>query len=427
MKILVAFHSCMDLGGIINHTEQLIGGLKDLGHDVHFREFVWAETVRSKKVEGNWRIGPSGVPYDQGKGWNFPSSHRIPYRTWPRVKAAQEFLSWFDLVIWTVPVPSQSANNRGNSDWVGLYDLPPTTKQIAFSHDGNAEAGYPHILAIADKLSAIACVHACALKATDYIPVNRGLILNPQHNPVREVLHWDSKLPGFFNMQTFKAWKRVHELVEAIAYMPKLRENELRHVIGDGIERRYMRSEDKCKENYFHDQNDDWFSSMKFWDAALVNGMTADSHWQEDKVSEALHSARVLVDPSWSKKYAQKGGHWNRVVVDAMIHGCIPVAREMGMGTELFEPWVHYVPIDQEATPQEYAERVLSVGDMDASTAATFREANLEILPRFDRKNVAGHLIDLAYGEIGIGAGTDNPDVRKKAEDIMFNHYGVMI
>jgi hypothetical protein len=36
MKILVPVHQFNNFGGIINHTEQLIAGLKDGGHEVTF-------------------------------------------------------------------------------------------------------------------------------------------------------------------------------------------------------------------------------------------------------------------------------------------------------------------------------------------------------------------------------------------------------
>jgi glycosyltransferase involved in cell wall biosynthesis len=429
MKILVALHQVMDLGGIINHTEQLIGGLKDLGHTVHLKQFVYAMNAFDQRRDGDFIVGPSGIPHNQGKGWNFTRMQRVPYKGGANLTSAKQILSGYDLVIWTVPVPSKNKENLGNHEWVELYDLPKYVKQIAFIHDGNVRQGAPHILAIQEHLVGIACVHGCALNGADFITTPRTLILNPQEMPVRDVADWSNKKPGFVNMQTFKAWKHAHELIQAIAYMPTRVEGELREVAGMGIEYQYMTSEDKCKEEYFHSyQGDQWFAGYKFWDAAVVNGMTHHGYWNTNEVAAWLTQARVLVDPSWSKKYSAIGGHWNRVVVDAMIHGAIPVATEMGMGSEIFEEGVHYVGVPAGGVdPQNYADIILETSNMNHHQARNFRDAALDVLPLFDRKKVAQKVVDLANWNVPVIMGQENPDIRSKASDIMFNHFGVLM
>ena len=422
MKILVALHQCMDLGGIINHTEQLIGGLQDLGHTVHLKEFVWANRAPDLRKEGDFILGPSGIPHHQGKGWLFKTRERVPYRGPGNLAGAKQILEKYDIVIWTVPVPSKNRNNLGNHDWPELYNLPERVKQIAFMHDGNAKKGNAHILAIQDRLSGLACVHPCALNGSEFTSIPRALVLNPQQDPVRAVYRWEDKKPGFINMQTFKAWKHAHELIGAIRFMPKKGDDELREVAGKGIEYQYLTSEDKCKDAYFHDDGE------KFWDAAVDNGMTHHDYWNVDEVDMWLKQARVLVDPSWSNNYSKVGGHFNRVVVDAMIRGCVPVAREMGMGNELFKAGQHYVAVPQEASLEEYAEIVIDAGNMSSAQAKQYRDENSAILPLFDRKNIARQVIDLAHGELlGSVVGQDDPKVRNKVEQLMFDHFGVLI
>lgn len=427
MRICVAFHACMDLGGIINHTEQMIGGLKDLGHQVDFKELVYADRANGVQKSGDFEIGPSGIPFNQSKGWNFAVKDRIAYKTGAGIRTAQQILNGYDLVIWTVPVPPKNKSHLGNDRWPELYALEPEVKQIAFIHDGNCRDGAPHLLHIQEHLVGLACVHGCALNGAAHLTVPRALVVNPQFNPIRAYLHWNDKRPGFVNMQTFKAWKHVHELIEAIAYMPELRSGEFREVAGRGIEYQYMTSEDKCKPQYFHDQNDEWFSSMKFWDAALGHGMTHHDVWSTDEVRHWLQNARVLVDPSWSKKYSQVGGHWNRVVVDAMINGAIPVAQAKGMGTELFTAGVHYVDLGKARDAQDYADIIMETGNMDSVSAAIYQEAARNILQMFDRRTVAQRIIDLANGELETIVGVDDPVVRKKYEDLMFDQYGVLV
>ncbi len=427
MKICVALHSCMDLGGIINHTEQLIGGLKELGHKVDLKELVYADRAATMGKDGDFEIGHSGIRFNQGKGWNFKAENRLAYKTTAGLRTAIQILNGYDMVIWTVPVPPKNKQHLGNDRWPDLYDLNPNVKQIAFVHDGNVKSGAPHLLHILDKLSGLACVHACALNGAAHLAIPRAMVVNPQFMPIRDIQPWENKRKGFVNMQTFKAWKHVHELVEAIAYMPDKHPEELREIAGKGIEYQYMTSEDKCKPNYFHDQNDDWFSSMKFWEAAETNGMTHHDYWNSEQVLEMLTSARVLVDPSWSAKYSAVGGHWNRVVVDAMINGCVPVAQTRGMGNELFVAGQHYIDLGvANGDPEHYAEIVLEAGNMDRNQAMIYRDQARQILPMFDRVAVAQRLIDLAHGNIVTETGVDDPGVRKKYEDLMFDQYGVL-
>jgi glycosyltransferase involved in cell wall biosynthesis len=418
----------MDLGGIINHTEQLIGGLSDLGHTVHLKELVWANNANAQRKEAEWSYGPSGIPHHQGKGWNFERRDRIPYKGGANLSSAKQILEGYDLIIWTVPVPSKNRNNLGNNDWPELYNLDPRVKQIAFVHDGNAQKGSSHIVAIQDHLSAIACVHPCALNGASFVDAPRALVLNPQENPVREHMDWEDKAPGFVNMQTFKAWKHVHELVKAIAYMPARQVNEMRDIAGLGIEYRYMTSEDKCKEAYFHTAPDKEFYAERIWDAALANGMTHHDYWDETEVDDWLSRSRILVDPSWSNNYSKIGGHFNRVVVDAMIRGCVPIALSKGMGDELFEAGVNYVEVFPE-DPQEYADIIIEAGNMTSIQSRRFIEANREILPLFDRKRIAQQVIDLTHGNAKVEAdqGSISDKMQAKVEDIMFNHFGVLI
>jgi hypothetical protein len=414
----------MDLGGIINHTEQMIGGLKDLGHEVHLKEFVWANQAHATRKEGDFLVGPSGIPHHQGKGWNFGRHDRVAYRG-GNLSSAIQILNGYDMVIWTVPVPSKNRDNMGNHDWPELYNLNKEVRQVAFIHDGNAAKGSMHLTAVQHHLDAIACVHPCALNGASIFAPRRALVVNPQQDPVRAVYAWDTKLPGFVNMQTFKAWKHVHELVEAIDYMPGITsEDELREVAGLGIEYRYMTSEDKCKDHYFHKDG------RRFWDAALENGMTHHGYWDTDEVDMWLKQARVLVDPSWSVNYSKNGGHFNRVVVDAMIRGCVPVARPLGMGDELFKAGQHYVEIPHGVDAQQYADIILETGNMSTDRALDFRRENIRILQMFDRKIVAQRLIDLTLEGVDDQSTTHNPPNKKvlqRYENLMFEHFGVIV
>lgn len=422
MKICVALHSCMDLGGIINHTEQLIGGLQDLGHDVHLREMVWSVTAPGQSKKADMAYGPSGIPHHQGKGWNFRREQRIPYKGAKMIQALCT-LGEYDMIIWTVPVPPKNKLNIGNACWPHLYDLPSRVKQVAFVHDGNSKSNSGHLLAVQDHLSALCCVHPCALNGADFTNLPRALTLNPQHIPLRPKRPWDQKLPGFVSMQTFKAWKHAHELVGAIRYMPAKKTMEMRDIAGKGIEYQYLTSVDKCKEAYFHPDGE------RFWETAVANGMIHHDYWSADQVDDRLIQSRILVDPSWSNRYSRIGGHFNRVVVDAMIRGCVPVARRLGMGDEFFVAGQHYIPIDENADAQEYADTVIAAGNMQERYAKQFRSNVTELLVLFDRRRIAQQVVDMAHGNFDMLPPSSGPTARHydKIDDVLFNHFGVLL
>jgi len=113
-----------------------------------------------------------------------------------------------------------------------------------------------------------------------------------------------------------------------------------------------------------------------------------------------------------------------------MINGAIPIATEMGMGSELFKAGEHYVAVEPGGlSPQAYANTILETGNMKPVEAQRFREAHLELLPLFDRKVVAQRLLNLAFGALDateIRVGKTDLDVKRKFEDLMYNHYGVL-
>lgn len=437
MKIAICLYPIMDLGGIVNHTEQLIGGFKDLGHSVDLLELSWKNKhprANNKAVDTTWEWGPSGIQHHQGKGWNFPARNRFGYKgTW-RLNETKQKLEGYDLIIWSVPVPTKLAEHHGNSDWPKLYDLKHP-KQIAVIHDGNCASACPHILHIAGYLTGLACVHPCAYNGADIFPIKRQMILNPQDLSDVEHTLWDDKAVGFISLQTFKAWKHVHELIRAIAYMPERKDQEFRWVVGEGIEYRYMVSEEKCKPQYYHsftmDDDDNpsdskWYAGMKIWDAAIEQGMQRpDKGWWSATVTTAmLKHTRILVDPSWSSKYSMVGGHPNRVVVDAIRCGAIPVARPLGMGAEIFQAGIHYVPIPHGVGPQEYADIVLDVGNMSKTKVTNYQEAGRDKLQLFERGKIASMYLSLAEGD-HTATGVVSASLIIKCNEVLENFFEV--
>jgi glycosyltransferase involved in cell wall biosynthesis len=422
MKICIAIYDCMDLGGIINHTEHLAAGFREIGHDVDFLQILYKDgAARSQRdALGAQRLG-TGVPYRQGAGWTFPADNRVTY--WrDSTKRARQKLGEYDIVIWTVPVPPKNKPNLGNDVWPELYDLSDV-KQIAISHDGNAARGYPHLLHVAEKLAGLACVHPCAMNTCEFLPIPRAMIVNPQQSPLeRKSRHWDDRHHGFINAQTFKAWKHAHELIGAIRYMSEPQPQERRYVIGKGIEYQYLTSQDKCKPQYFHADGE------RFWDSAEANGMEHHDYVDEQSLMHLMGGTRAVVDPSWSDRYAKKGGHFNRVLVEAMMNGCVPVARLKGVGDDFFKPNEDYIAIPEDADLQQYAEFVEQAGHASEKFRDAMEYNYRPKLAKFDRRRVAQDFIDLAMGEhvSAVTSYTRDVTAETKSDDILFEHFDIL-
>lgn len=385
MRILFVMYELNNLGGIINFTEQLGYGFRDLGHTVDFVQLRWAQNyvTREREVTPKY-IDGFLYPYNQDSGWLFPNNKRIPYKGQENLKKWKQFASKFDLLIWLVPVPTMQKQNAGNTDWLSLYDVP--VKQLCIVHDGNLIRSYPYISALKPYITGLVGVHPCGYNSA-LCGMPRTLIFNPQDIPEdSRVPSYQSRKKGFVSLQTFKRWKRVDDLVRAIPYIDKDIE---KNVIGYGMELAYMTSLDKCKEEYKTETGE------RIWDIALANGMKHEGFIHPHKRDKLLRTYRTLIDSSWSKAYSGIGDHFNRVTIEAIIQGAIPIARNFGVSTNvegnglIFKANKNYVMIPWDATPQEFAEIVNYANNMSSKEAMDYMNEGYSILYNFDRRFVA--------------------------------------
>ncbi len=413
MKIALVIYPINDFGGIINHVENLAYGLRELGHSVNFHILYWQENFSSSfrldsdlYGSGDWSRG-AFCAVSQGKGWNVkPWIHKLAYKGIGNLSRTKEILSSYDLVIWEVPVPTRTKNNKGNTDWYKLYSA--CTKNIAIIHDGNMH-NTPWICAIRNKLDGLACVHECAYNTAKALDVPRALILNPQDlSGAYEPYDYLERQKGFLSLQNFKGWKHVDQLIRAIPYVSP----EIRKVMaGGGIEQRYMVSRTKIKERYICKSGYDPDllpgvdeSRMSIWDRALHYEMEWKGFIPGFQVDVLLAQLRTLIDPSWSIKYSKMGGHFNRVVVEAMKRGAIPIAVNLGMSNNeagngaVFTSRDNYIMIPYNYPPKEYGAVINYANSLPTSDAARIQENNYSLLSEFDRVKVAQDYIDLSEG-----------------------------
>lgn len=368
MKILILYFEIADPGGIINHTEHLIHGLKSLGHEPILRKLENKEVVRGVASRRTLDTGFSGIRFEQKQGWVFTKEDKIPFLgvNWRR------YTSQFDLVIWEVPIPP----SKQEFNLQRLYDI--RVPQIMFIHDGNAVKLYPEVAKLAKKIDLLACVHPCALGNVHALGIrNAKLVVNPQANIEERLTKPSSRGRTYCSFQTFKAWKRVHELVAAAPLIDG-------HFIlgGGGIEYYYMTSQTKRKPQY-----------GDIWERALESGMEYTGYVPESVRDEIMKNCSFVVDPSWSNTYARYGSHFNRVMVDGIVQGCVPVLRDKFMeGNGIFEEDVHYKTFPHDATKEELA------ASMNAIMASPFRKRMVQetqklVAQTFDSRKVARELL----------------------------------
>lgn len=410
MKIALVLYPINDLGGIINHVENLAFGLRELGHEVSLHILYWQNTFKRGYSDDALIKSPGWVrgafcAVHQQLGWNaFPWKQKLSYKGPENLKKTKEILSKYDLVIWEVPVPSKSKANIGNFDWTSLYSS--CNKNIAVLHDGNL-FNIPWIFGIRKFFKGIACVHECSFNLGNNLDVPRSLILNPQDlTGIEELYTYPKRTPGFLSLQVFKSWKHVDDLIRAIPYInPSLK----KYVAGGGIEQRYMVSKNKTKEKYFCKTEYDpdlstYFetSKVRIWERAVVYGMEYLGFISSFKRDLFLGNVRTLVDSSWSKNYNQHGSHFNRVIVDAIRMGAIPIAVNLGMSRDesgeglIFKPGKNYIMIPYGISPKEYGKIIEYGSFLSDSEFKYFLENNYEILRSFDRRKIAQDFIDLS-------------------------------
>lgn len=341
MKVLLPLYQIQDLGGIINWVEHLCHGMKTLGAEVTLVRLEDKEQCVERIKAKRTGVGNTGLAMDQRAGWAFPLTHRVPLRAvnW------QQYTTPYDLVIWVVPVPSEA---NLFDDWERLYDI--ATPQVMVIHDGNLNDLYPHAYEVMPKCCRVVGVHDCAYNSISHKIDNRCLIPNPQilTNDRMKPVRFAKREQEVFSLQTFKRWKRVDDLIRAVPHI-----NGKVFLAGGGIEYYYMTSAGKRKACY-----------GRIWEEAISAGMSYLGYIPESVRDECLSDSKLLIDPSWSKKYATYGSHFNRTFVDAIIAGCMPAGRGLMYDGNSYFPKDLYVTIPYDATPIEFAAEVNTALDL---------------------------------------------------------------
>lgn len=261
--------------------------------------------------------------------------------------------------------------------------------QLAVVHDGNLRRNYPHLQEVSNCLDGLICVHDAAYHSAEFIDCPRSLIANP--HDVSETCHrpYMERDDRIFSLQTFKRWKRVDDFIRAIPYLSDFTETA---VCGAGIEYCYMTSKTKCKEEYKDELG------VPIWENAIRSGMDYRGYVTTLERDRLMQESKLLLDPSWSVAYSKIGCHFNRVMVEAMVQGCIPVCTDLAMkDSRLFKAGVNFVEIPYNADPVDYADALEEA--LFNPMLATMQENNFELIRQFSPDNIVQQILELADGD----------------------------
>ncbi len=130
------------------------------------------------------------------------------------------------------------------------------------------------------------------------------------------------------------------------------------------------------------------------WDVAADAGMRYLSYIGSDERDEELANCRLLVDTSWSEKHERLGCHFNRVFVEAMDAGAMPLVTRSAMrGSGLFEENENYIAYDHEISPAEFGALIDDVAE-DVTRLQEIQAASLEAVGQFAAEKVAAKVVE---------------------------------
>ena len=365
MKVLIPMFEIQDYGGITGHTELLMRGLKEAGHEV--RLVILRNNDQPAYIKKP--TGPDGCYRSETGGmvhllYGWYGVTVMSYGKDVRAKQFVRFAQGFDHIIWSLPCPY---NNEGA--WRKLFTS--SIPQVACIHDAHYERAYTHLADVADYLNFIAPVNESAYGAVFTYPGQKRLI-NNGHVILGRPTPYHERSSHVVCAHVWKAWKNMHRVVAAAPH------TKTSHVImgGDGIEGRYMRSKNKCKPKY-----------MGLWDAYCASDHDYMGILTPVELFRLYRHSRVMIDLSWNERFAGYGCHYNRSIVEGANHGCIPLLTEEFMeGSNVF-PGDTFIGVSKDAGPEDLAETIDMAADLAPQEADYILEHLHDIISNnFDYK-----------------------------------------
>lgn len=416
MKIGYILNKGDNVGGFPQHAELSIKGLKELGNSVDFiyldyyehNRTDYVKKIKEDKEQVTYGCG-TGIPYHPYFGWYIKP---LNYKGDKNINSLINKLEKYDAIFWHTPFWFKQKKTLKETSWVRLFQLENPI-QIAFVHDANLRNNTAWTYFISKHFDYIINVHQASYNSCSVLEQPRTLIFNPQDlsKVDKEKNNFDNikKTGNIFSMQNWKASKRVDELIRAIPYTDK----ELNFKLaGKGIEYNYIfGSIEKMKEEYFISSKKDpdykkENGEMTIGNKALGTGRVDLLGWiNSEQKNIQYKNAAFFIDTAWYKINLELGGHFSRVLIESMINGIVPIARNLGLSGnlkgkgEVFEAGKNYIMIPYDATPKQFAEILNKAKKISREEYTKIVSNNYEILKNFDYLSVCKQYVDVIKGK----------------------------
>jgi glycosyltransferase involved in cell wall biosynthesis len=405
MKILYVVPEGEDMGGIITASEQFMQGFKELGHQATFcllratkksgtNMFTPGSEIEAANEDG-WRLGEgTGMAFHTVYGWHGPYISME--------SGIDEFIGLanaHDVVIWAAMFGLRNKLTEGTTNWTRMF-TETKPKHICQVRDDHIQDRYPWVTVLEDRIIAWACVHRTGFVLCKGMRRPRAIVYSCHDTSIRD--YSEKRRRAVFSVQTFKRWKKVDKLVLAVPYLSEHRIETW--LAGDGIERRYMTSKEKCRKAYFCTKENDMTApksrlGKKIWDNALKVKMLYTGPISEEERDQFMQDAMFFVDLSFRPT---AHGWINRTAIEAVRNGCIPMLHpETTKGAADFVQDLDYYGVSPTVPPANLAESIACAFDWDKDKLKHMRKSAQKKIQAFDRKIACQQLIDLAQNKPG--------------------------
>lgn len=385
-KVLYVVPPGNDLGGIITSSENLMAGFREAGHKA---EFALLRSGSAREGAPRGALADQYIFSENTGMWVHPTAgwRGKSYST-DRPREFLDYANTFDVVVFGAMYGLNNGHTQGSSAWAAcITDIEPPV--VFMVRDDHLEERTPWVMAFAPYVAGWAGVQECSFDSCSALGSPSALIYSGHGEAHPDALKVRRNAQALA-LATWKPWKQGRRLLMAAPHM-----NNLLVVGGDGIEFRYMRSPDKARPRDFYPDG------RRIWDVAKAGHMRYLGPIREEERDALLLKSVAMVDLS----YRENSGQINRVVIEAMRHGCIPVcdprfiSGDSGGNGRLFKAGVDYVAVDSRAEPKALAQSIdRAIGGYGYSVKK-MREHNLSRVDEFSRKAAADSLVKLAKGK----------------------------
>lgn len=439
MKISLVYHIGSLYGGHLAYSNYLYKGLKQLGHDVEYILLSHNKKPSNYKDKLNYVTEHNGI-YDKvasPRHYNYFDAigtyghmidgfllHTYCYRDPKTFNQIVEKLDNSDLVIWQDigNFNQKPLRDSGETSWLKLFKRNnKNTKQIACVHDGNLYARYPYLAAVMHHFDTLVGVHPASFNLASNIGLPINLIVNPQ-----DISKVDKTKTGYknkdkktiFALGTWKASKRFQDIVKAIPWIDKQAKID---IVGEGIERAYIstNNKSKVKPQYIVNEKTDpdiLSHPMKLQNDKLADGILNRAYrWNKNfklsdvinqqQINEYFDNTFIYIEPAWYKINFQIDAHFSRVLIEGMMNGVLPIARNLGLSNNVegngtfFKAGQNYIMIPYDSTNKEFGDIVNDTLNISEEEYNRIVQNNYALLDQFSYLEVAQRFVELGQGD----------------------------